>query len=139
MMRGEAGDIEGAATLARQAAKTGSTSALMNVAEMRQQAGDWDGAEALYREAADAGSRIALIRAAVMREEAGDAASADALMHQCADAGETGALLHPAWISWAEERQLFPAQRWPYGLDPDGRPAAPWDPLDTMTVPKRPS
>ncbi|MFC8093612.1 hypothetical protein [Streptomyces sp. NPDC057301] len=139
VIRGQGGDLEGAATLARQAAKTGSTSALMDVAGMRQKAGDREDAEALYRQAADAGSRIALIRAAGMWEDVGNAASADALLQQCTNAGETSALLHPAWISWAEERQLVPAQRWPYGLDPDGRPSAPWDPLDTMTMPKRPS
>ncbi|WP_328974209.1 hypothetical protein [Streptomyces canus] len=139
VLRGEAGDLEDAAALAQQAARTGNTSALMSVADMQQKAGNREDAEALYRQAAEAGSRIALIRAAGMWEDVGDAMSADALMRHCVNAGETEALFFPAWTSWAEERQLFPLQRWPHGLDPDGRPSDPWDPLDTMTRPKRPS
>ncbi|WP_333739765.1 hypothetical protein [Streptomyces sp. IBSBF 2806] len=139
VVRGEAGDLEGAATLAQQAANTGNTGALMSVADLRQKAGNRKDAEALYRQAADAGSQIALIRAAGMWEDAGDSASADALMHQCANAGETAALHVPAWVSWAEDRRLLPVQRWPFGLDPDGTPSAPWDPFDTMSRPQHPS
>lgn len=55
-MREDAGDREGAATLARQAADHGDTYALARFAEMRERAADREGAETLARQAADQGS-----------------------------------------------------------------------------------
>ncbi|MFF4038425.1 hypothetical protein [Streptomyces sp. NPDC001816] len=129
VLRAEAGDVE---ILARKAASTGNTDALITLADKRMKAGDREGAEALYRQAADSGSPSALIRLALIREEAGDGEAVGALIQQLADAGATDALLHPAWMSRTAEQQLLPRQRWPYGLDADGTPTAPWDPFTTQ-------
>ncbi|MGW1563382.1 hypothetical protein ACWCQ1_43900 [Streptomyces sp. NPDC002144] len=129
--REEAGERDAAEALALQAVRQGHTSAMVTLANMRQRAGDQESAEHLYQQAADAGSPFALIRLAAIREEAGDAAHADALIRQFADAGRAFSLLHPAWMSWTSDRQLLPWQRWPYGLEPDGQPTAPWTPSST--------
>ncbi|MFI6415285.1 hypothetical protein [Streptomyces sp. NPDC050585] len=116
-LRAEAGDWEGAEALARQAAGPGGTSALVFLARLRAEAGDWEGAEALARQAADHGDIGALVFLAWLRAEAGDRDGAEALARQAADRGIGPK--HPA------VREVI-GERWPYGLDPDGTPTAPW-------------
>ncbi|MCX4971051.1 hypothetical protein OHA98_41300 [Streptomyces sp. NBC_00654] len=91
--REEAGDRDGAETLARQAADHGDSGALLSLAVGREHAGDRDGAEALYRQAADHGNTYALTHLAKRREHAGDREGAEALYRQAADHGDSGALL----------------------------------------------
>ncbi|MET7674381.1 helix-turn-helix domain-containing protein [Streptomyces seoulensis] len=162
VMRDSAGDWASAETLARQAADHGDTDALRQLAVMREKAGDWDGAEALSRQAADRGDTIALSQLAVMRDSAGDRASAETLARQAADLGDTDVLRqlaemresagdranatilarevadyggspveyeHTAWASMVRIR-------WPHGMDPDGTPTAPWQPM--MDIPYSP-
>ncbi|MFD7935340.1 helix-turn-helix domain-containing/SEL1-like repeat protein [Streptomyces sp. NPDC059755] len=151
VMREEAGDREGAETLARQAAHHGNTAALYRLAEMREETGDRESAETLARQVADAGSPFALRRLAEMREETGDREGAESLARQAADAGSTATLFSLAVMreeagdrNGAETvyRQVADAgdatlslynqlekafkKRWPYGLDPDGTPTSPW-------------
>ncbi|WP_381805624.1 tetratricopeptide repeat protein [Streptomyces niveus] len=114
-MRKNAGYGEGAEALLRQAADAGHTYALRRLAEMRVEANDPEGAEAVLRQAADAGDVDALFVLATMRERAGDDESAKALLHQAADAGLDS---WPRTFRW----------HWPFGLDPDGNPTAPWHP-----------
>ncbi|MPY36758.1 helix-turn-helix domain-containing protein [Streptomyces adustus] len=119
-IREEAGDWAGAETLARQAADHGDTNALVRLAGIREEAGDRAGAETLYRQAADHGDTYSLARLAEMREEAGDRAGAETLARQAADHGQTDVLL-PVAKQWKVLNGL-----WPYGLEPDGTPTAPW-------------
>ncbi|AQU70148.1 AAA family ATPase [Streptomyces niveus] len=114
-MRKGAGYREGAEALFRQAVNAGHTRALFSLADMRAEAGDSEGAEALLQQAADAGEAEALFQLATMRERVGDDESAGALLHQAADAGVT---------TWPRTFRWY----WPYGLDPDGEPTAPWHP-----------
>ena len=161
-MREEAGDRDGAEALIQQAADFGDTDALHQLAVTRELAGDRDGAEALARKTVVYGDAIALCRLAVMRESAGDRASAETLARQAADHGDTGALRqlavmresagdranatilarevadyggasveyeHTAWASMLR-------MRWPHGMDSDGTPTAPWQPM--MDIPYSP-
>ncbi|OIK08201.1 hypothetical protein BIV23_00185 [Streptomyces monashensis] len=68
------------------------------------------------------GDTYALLHLARMREKAGDLPAADALYKQAADAGSTEA----PWTFDGADRQGCPQQRWPYGLDPEGKPTPPW-------------
>jgi hypothetical protein len=111
-MRQEAGDKNDAQRLTH-AADTNDV--LMNSAQARQEEGDREGAEALYRQAADAGNAFALVALAQIREDAADQEGAKVLYQQAADAGL-------AWL-------VNPASRWPHGLDPDGAPTPPWNPV----------
>jgi hypothetical protein len=81
----------------------------------REKAGDRQGAETLAQRAADAGDTNTLVQLAIRREEAGDPQGAEALARQHADAGGYS-LIHGRHL-----RTL-----WPYGLDPDGAPSAPY-------------
>ncbi|WEO93402.1 hypothetical protein A6P39_004840 [Streptomyces sp. FXJ1.172] len=120
----EAGDTERAEALARQAADAGNFIALLILAVRREKAGDGESAEALACHGADAGGTNALLLLAELREKAGDGESAEALARQAADAGHAdGRLRYPAVIWGALHRA---DTRWPYGLDPDGTPASPW-------------
>ncbi|WP_327692431.1 helix-turn-helix domain-containing protein [Streptomyces sp. NBC_00459] len=162
VMRESAGDRASAETLARQAADHGDTDALRQLAVMREKAGDRDGAEALSQQAADRGDTIALSQLTMMRESAGDRASAETLARQAADHGDTDALRQLAVMrekagdranatilarkladyggasieyehtAWASMLRL----RWPHGMDPDGTPTAPWQPM--MDIPYSP-
>ncbi|WP_395100506.1 hypothetical protein ACGRHW_40860 [Streptomyces noursei] len=116
--REKAGDSKGAEALYRQAADTGDTDALLDLAGMREAAGDREGAEALTRQAADTGNTSALHRLAEMREEIGDHTGAEALYRQAANAGK---------VSFRS------TERWPYGLDPDGTPTLPWSVAEDVT------
>ncbi|MER5905082.1 hypothetical protein ABT150_34225 [Streptomyces mirabilis] len=117
-MREEAGDPASALGLARKAAELGNIEAVVEVVRMREEAGDHEGAEALARQATalskfpHAGEARPLVALVRMREEAGDHEGAEALARQAADTGG-------AW-------QFGFEGRWPYGLDPDGRPTPPW-------------
>ncbi|MGW6491916.1 tetratricopeptide repeat protein [Streptomyces sp. NPDC055056] len=122
-MRGESGDRESAEDLLRQAADHGEPAALVRLAEMKEEAGDQESAETLARQAADQGDPHALVRLAEMREEAGDQESAETLARQAADQGQPVTL-----IPLAEMHRLL-SRLWPYGLDPDGTPTPPWQPL----------
>ncbi|MEV7891365.1 hypothetical protein ACWD3I_43730 [Streptomyces sp. NPDC002817] len=90
---------------------------------MREGAGDREGAEDLYRQAVDHGNTHTLGRLVEMREEAGDHDGARDLARQAADYGE--AHVSAAWdASWVAFHEM-----WPYGLDPDGTPTPPWQPI----------
>jgi hypothetical protein len=114
------------------AADTGNTKALVELAQLRKQSA----AERLHqeiadvvwlagraRQAADTGDNkaLALIR---IREEAGDRVGAERLLRQAADAGNTKILL---LFLIRKQEQGMEGILWPYGLDPDGTPSAPWD------------
>jgi transcriptional regulator with XRE-family HTH domain/Tfp pilus assembly protein PilF len=88
----EAGDREGAETLARQAADHGNTKALALLVVLREKAGDREGAETLARQAADHGNTNALRLLAGMRKEAGDREGAEDLYRQAVDHGDPDAL-----------------------------------------------
>ncbi|MEV5441632.1 hypothetical protein AB0N23_03645 [Streptomyces sp. NPDC052644] len=147
-LRAEAGDREGAEALARQAADRGDPFSVLTLMHLWERAGDRDGAEALARQAADRGIG-ALVFLAQLRAEAGDPESAEALARQAADHGDTRAFVHLAQLRaeagdregaealarQAADRGMAPmhpavreviGERWPYGLDPDGTPTAPW-------------
>ncbi|MFJ6070860.1 hypothetical protein ACIQFU_08425 [Streptomyces sp. NPDC093065] len=84
--REQAGDRQGAETLARRAAELGAPGALLALAGRRERAGDLDAAESLAREAHHAGSVSALERLAGLRERAGDRAGATGFACRAADA-----------------------------------------------------
>ncbi|MFF8983893.1 hypothetical protein ACF08E_10955, partial [Streptomyces globisporus] len=85
-MREEAGDKEGAETLAQRAAHHGDAFALRRLAAMR----DWEGARALYQRAADHGDTLAMRRLAEMQVE--DQEGARVLYQRAADHGDTLAM-----------------------------------------------
>ncbi|MFF1538218.1 SEL1-like repeat protein [[Kitasatospora] papulosa] len=93
-MREEAGDQDGAETLARQAATHGDTRALVHLAMMREKAGDQDGAETLARQAATHGDTRALVELAMMRYQDG----AETLYRQAITHGDTRAMVHLAMM-----------------------------------------
>ncbi|MFD7602357.1 hypothetical protein ACFWAN_17800 [Streptomyces mirabilis] len=111
-LRDRSGDRTGAEELARKAADAGETFALCFLAMEREEEGDLEGAESLYRQAVEVGDVSALDRLAQRRMEAGDREGADAYYRQAADAGKA--------------QPLILGTRWPYGLDADGTPTAPW-------------
>ncbi|MEV7190417.1 helix-turn-helix domain-containing protein [Streptomyces sp. NPDC093510] len=125
LMRRAGGDREGAEALARQAADLGDTRALTVLAEMQEATGDREGAEALARQAAAQGGTNALVRLAEMREEAADR---QRLIRQTADHGGIHASHHSIEIQEALQRM------WPYGLEPDGTPTPPWQPISVRPV-----
>ncbi|MFD5453930.1 hypothetical protein [Streptomyces olivaceus] len=84
--REQAGDRQGAETLARRAAQLGSPGALLSLAGRRERAGDFDAAESLARQAYHAGSVFALERLAGLRERAGDHTGATDFACRAADA-----------------------------------------------------
>ncbi|MFD5861494.1 hypothetical protein [Streptomyces chartreusis] len=117
-MRDEAGERASALGLFHQAAELGDVDAVVEVVRMREESGDREGAEALahratalsvYPHAGEARPLMALVR---MRDKAGDREGAAILARQAADTGG-------AW-------QFGFEQRWPHGLDPDGRPTPRW-------------
>jgi hypothetical protein len=118
MMREEAGDREGAEALALQAADAGNTGALSRLAIRREEAGDREDAEALALQVAVAGGSGTLRQLAMMREEAGDREGGETLLRRAANASE------PPNSYELGEGQI--GRVWPYGLDPDGTPTAPW-------------
>lgn len=75
---------------------SGSTTALVRLADMREAAGDREGAEELARIAADAGDTHAMARVAIMREMAGHRRQADEFARLAADAGNPSALARAA-------------------------------------------
>ncbi|MFF9607850.1 hypothetical protein ACF1GY_37300 [Streptomyces sp. NPDC014684] len=99
--RENAGDREGAETLAWQAVNLGTTDVLCGLAKARENAGDWTSAETLYRQAAGHGNTAAMYRLALWREEAGDRTGAETLYRQAADHGNTDALNR--LVLWREE------------------------------------
>ncbi|MET9888431.1 hypothetical protein ABZZ20_36015 [Streptomyces sp. NPDC006430] len=155
VIREEAGDREGAELFLRQAAERGNTDVLSSLANLLAEDGNWEGAETLYRQAADHGDTDALDYLAVRREEAGDREDAEALAYQAADHGSTDTLYKlaqrreetgdrdgaelllrqavdygitaTAFGQVAMPEVLF--RLWPNGLDPDGTPTPPWQPL----------
>ncbi|MFJ3099102.1 helix-turn-helix domain-containing protein [Streptomyces hydrogenans] len=117
-MRERAGDLSDAETLYRQITDYDDPTyvpyALVRLVQMRERAGDLKGAETLYRQAVDHGASSALAVIARMREAAGDLKGAEILYREAADHG----------ASYDAEDDLI--RLWPYGLDPDGTPTAPW-------------
>ncbi|MGW4982998.1 hypothetical protein [Streptomyces mirabilis] len=116
-------DREGAEALLRRAADAGHTGALCELAMRRMEAGHREGAEALAVQAADAGHTSALSRLAMRREEAGDREGAEALLRRAADVGEADS--HRK-VMLGQLVQMTMRDFWPYGLNPDGTPTAPW-------------
>ncbi|MFE7539864.1 hypothetical protein [Streptomyces platensis] len=95
----------------RRAAEAGDPTAVLLLANARLQLGDAKGAEDLYQGAIDAGNTRAVLELARMKEETGDARGAEVLYHEAANAGQA---------------EMGLVNRWPYGLDADGTPSAPW-------------
>ncbi|MER6108741.1 tetratricopeptide repeat protein [Streptomyces hirsutus] len=124
-LRERAGDHEGAERVTREEVSAGSTYALRQLSQMREAAGDHIAAERLARQAAYAGGTIALTKLAELRERAGDQKGANRLALQAADAGNSSALRLLAEIR--REAGVSKHGLWLYGLEPDGRPSAPWD------------
>ncbi|MEU1409212.1 hypothetical protein ABZ471_44465 [Streptomyces sp. NPDC005728] len=117
----EAGDLEGAEVAFRQAADAGERlSALIGLAKLREKAEDLVGAEALYRHAVGIDATHALRYIGLMWQRAGDQERADAAFRQAADAGSL------ITFDRAAAELFSPRDKWPYGLDPDGSPTAPW-------------
>ncbi|MBK3642772.1 hypothetical protein JHN46_19205 [Streptomyces sp. MBT33] len=113
-----AGDGQAAERLALQAANRGNIHALLRLASLREETGDGQAAERLALQAANRGNTAVLFRLASLREEAGDREAAERLALQAANRGNNS---HP-------EMTLL-GKLWPYGLDPDGTPSPPWEPL----------
>ncbi|GHE51678.1 helix-turn-helix domain-containing protein [Streptomyces capitiformicae] len=78
--------------------------------------------ETLAARALEMGNPQALLRLAELVYEGGDAATARDFIHRAADAGAT------AMLSYLLTKALYAqvTSWWPYGLDPDGTPSAPW-------------
>ncbi|MEU1466317.1 helix-turn-helix domain-containing protein [Streptomyces sp. NPDC005727] len=146
-----AGRGEDAEALLRQAVNAGSTGALSRLVRHYERAGNWERAEALLRKAADTGNAYALHQLALLQEYAGEQDDAEALVLRAAEAGRPRApyelilMRHAAGdkegiqallrraadssnsvFAWALELEQLMTQLWPYGLDPDGSPTAPW-------------
>ncbi|MFF5924317.1 helix-turn-helix domain-containing protein [Streptomyces flavochromogenes] len=153
-LREEAGDREGAEHLFQQAADHGDTRALADLVELRERAGNSDGAEALARHIAGQGDTIALTRLAMMREKAGNKEDAEALAWKALDHGDRSCLVRLVIAREAAGDRIealarqfadqgYPRDKsltsqrlrdtllklWPYGLDPDGVPTPPWQPI----------
>ncbi|MFD7027787.1 helix-turn-helix domain-containing protein [Streptomyces sp. NPDC059917] len=112
--RDRGGVREDTEPLYREAAALGDGDALVDLAVSRERDGRHADVEGLYREAADTDDVHALYLLVRRYERGGaPAATTDALYRGVADTGRYGLLfdLH---------------SRWPYGLDPDGAPTAPW-------------
>ncbi|MFJ8507597.1 helix-turn-helix domain-containing protein [Streptomyces avermitilis] len=123
-LRYVAGDRIGAKQVAEQAAQAGNPDALPSLARMREEVGDWEGAERLLRQAADAGNEDAPALLCSLLEKVGDREGAELTAREAADAGNSAAvdrLARMRKISGTAGDAL-----WPYGLDPDGTPSAPW-------------
>ncbi|MGW8378450.1 helix-turn-helix domain-containing protein [Streptomyces sp. ODS28] len=123
--RERAGDQDEAEALAKQAANHGNPDTLRWLAVRWEEAGDRYGAEALAKQAADHGNPDALYELAIRREVAGDQDGADILFRYATNLGDTagqGDAAGQGWL-WKTFREI-----WPYGLDPDGTPTAPWHP-----------
>ncbi|MGW4881337.1 SEL1-like repeat protein [Streptomyces sp. NPDC004262] len=105
------GDSTEADALYRRAAETGDLASIQILANARLKRGDAKGAADLYKLAIDDGSTHAVLELARMRDETGDAEGAEALYQEAANGGYA---------------QLSLVNRWPYGLDADGTPSAPW-------------
>ncbi|MGW1562870.1 hypothetical protein ACWCQ1_41170 [Streptomyces sp. NPDC002144] len=86
--REEAGDREGADTLARQAIDYGDAQPMYRLARLREEAGEQESAMSLYRQAADNGDAEALYRLVELQEDAGDREGAETLARQAADHGK---------------------------------------------------
>ncbi|MEV5880962.1 helix-turn-helix domain-containing protein [Streptomyces sp. NPDC052101] len=119
-LREQAGDRGEAEALLRQAVDAGNSDALFALVRRRERAGDRGGVEALLRQAVDTGSTEALLRLAGLREQAGDRGEAEALLRQAVDTGNSDDHL----LDRIDHRRL--RRFWPYGLNPDGTPTAPW-------------
>ncbi len=104
-----------AESLFQQGADAGDPSAMNVLGGWREEAGDSKGAEELAWQAADAGTPDAVARLVSIRKSAGNAPGAYALAGQVADAGHAHLISSQLLKAW-----------WPYGIDPDGTPAAPW-------------
>ncbi|MCF0086465.1 MULTISPECIES: helix-turn-helix domain-containing/SEL1-like repeat protein [unclassified Streptomyces] len=124
-LRARSGDVEGAEVIYREAADAGDVDAqLVLAARLLAGPGGRAAAEDLLRPAADAGFPRVLFYLAEMRMETGNREGAEAAYRQTADAGclETGRVLQ-----FIEGKPQFEPERyWPYGLNPDGAPATPW-------------
>ncbi|MEU8897287.1 helix-turn-helix domain-containing protein [Nocardia sp. NPDC048505] len=143
-MRDEAGDRKGAEAIAQEAAASGDLSSLLHLWRSRLDEGDLEGAETAFQLAAEANSGPTLAHAARSREESGDQAGAEAVALAAAAAGDFYILrdlermrakagdeegLESLYLRAAdagEVRALLGRWSLPYGLDPDGSPAAPW-------------
>lgn len=143
-MRDGAGDLHGAEAIAQEAAAHGDLSPLLALWRSRLDEGDPEGAEAAFSLAAEANGGPTHAHVARSREESGDQAGAEAvalaiaatgdfdvlrdLERMRAEAGDEEGLqslyLHAA--DAGEVRALLGRWSLPYGLDPDGSPAAPW-------------
>lgn len=119
-----AGDRIGAEQVAQQAAEAGNPDALLCLARMREEAGDLKGAEQLLRQAAGAGNEDAPALLCSLLEKVGDREGAELIAREAADAGNSDAV-----DRLTRMRQIGGTDRnilWPFGLDPDGTPSAPW-------------
>lgn len=99
--------------LIQQGADAGDSAAMVVLAIWREEAGDSKGAEELAWKAADAGAPDAVARVVYIRKSAGNAPGAYVLAGQLADAGHAHSIADQLLKAW-----------WPYGIDPDGTPAA---------------
>ncbi|MET9412133.1 hypothetical protein ABZX90_41420 [Streptomyces sp. NPDC002935] len=123
-LRYVAGDRIGAKQVAEQAVQAGNPHALPSLARMQEEAGDLKGAERLLRQAADAGNEDAPAPHCLLLEKVGDREGAELTAREAANAGNSAAVDRLARMrksSGTDGDGL-----WPYGLDPDGTPSAPW-------------
>jgi len=126
LMRQRAGDRAGLEEMVRRAVDHGNGSSLIDSAVMWEKAGYQIDVEDLMRCAADAGYTYALLWLAWRREQAGDRASAEDHYLRAADAGQRSALFRLAemWKKTGDQAGATNLRR--YGLEPNGKPAAPW-------------
>lgn len=116
------GDIR---ALLERAAELGSIKALCDLAIAEEKAGNYERAERLALQAAEAGNTRGLEDLAKSREVAGDRRGAELCALKAADAGNSAVVV---WLSRRRrDTTADQAERlWPYGLNPDGTPTAPW-------------
>ncbi|MFF8958709.1 tetratricopeptide repeat protein [Streptomyces sp. NPDC014894] len=117
LMREEAGDHVEAIQLFSETASAGNLTALLHLARILKESGARREAEELYRDVITAGNTMAMLHLATMRAEDGYHEQATKLLREAADAGQH---MH----NYPEGKTLY--ERWPNGLDPDGRPSPSW-------------
>ncbi|MFB7032533.1 hypothetical protein ACFCXG_38410, partial [Streptomyces sp. NPDC056295] len=111
--REQLGDVAGSEAVLHTAVESGLLHAVVPLADLWTRTGEQEKAEALLSGAVREGSARAMVALARKRMEAGDHAAAESLFRRAVDTGQP-------LLGWS------PEERWPYGLDPDGTPTAPW-------------
>ncbi|MFI0711390.1 helix-turn-helix domain-containing protein [Streptomyces inhibens] len=122
----QTGNEEGAKQLLHQAADAGNDGARDWLAGLLAETADEDELEQLFRQAFKSHA-LAVSRIVRQCELAGNKEFAERFARQAADAGDGLAADTLAEMRIGQSERMGTRVRlWPYGLDPDGTPSAPW-------------